>query len=94
MCQRVQLAGDQFDEGGLAAAVGSQQRGVLALRDAQAEIVQYPHLAADDAGPVQFDQRGGGRDGRQGRSDGHECGGDAHEGGKQLNDYAKIASDG
>lgn len=59
MRQRVELAGDQLDEGRLAAAVGAEQGGVLALLDAQAEIVQDPDLAADDTGAVELDQGDG-----------------------------------
>lgn len=34
LCKGIQFAGDQLDEGRLAAAVGAEQGGVLALRDA------------------------------------------------------------
>jgi hypothetical protein len=71
-CERIQLACDQFDERGLAAAVRAEDRGVLAERDAQAQFVQHAHLAAHHAGAVQFDQWRGGRHGNCiGDGDGH-----------------------
>ena len=54
--ERVALAGDGLDEGGFAAAVGSQDGDVLADADAEAEVVEDDLVAAHDGDVLQFDQ--------------------------------------